>query len=130
MSSRFSAALLSTLILVVAAVPALAAEPAAKVAAQPVAQAQAAAAPAPEAQDFPRFTLKSLQIGDILFAASKGDGKTRTNNQMKATGAGNALCEWFIISCNSGGGDYCCGSVGSCLGYCEEICGPPCVYEN
>jgi predicted nucleic acid-binding protein len=43
---------------------------------------------------------------------------------------GNLACDWFDISCSDGSSDECCGSVSSCLGYCSEVCGGPCEYEN
>ena len=42
---------------------------------------------------------------------------------------GMTKCEWFDIYCSDGSTDSCCGSVGSCLGYCAESCGEPCVYQ-
>lgn len=76
------------------------------------------------------FRLPSLQIGDILFAASGSshDGNPLRKNQLRSNGVKNALCEWFVITCSGGGGDTCCGSVNSCLGYCSELCGGPCIY--
>ncbi len=40
------------------------------------------------------------------------------------------VCEWFDISCNDGSSDVCCGNVDSCLGYCSDVCGGPCIYQQ
>lgn len=74
-------------------------------------------------------TSRATADAEPLFLAKPAKG--RKSSTMSPSGSGGnslAACEWFIIECNAGGGDVCCGSVSSCLGYCEEICGPPCVY--
>ncbi len=39
-------------------------------------------------------------------------------------------CTWYDISCSNGTTDECCGSESSCLVYCSEVCGEPCVVAN
>jgi hypothetical protein len=61
--------------------------------------------------------------------AAADTGRKAAQGGMGSSGKWGAdACEWFWIQCNNGLSDVCCGSVSSCLNYCEEICGPPCVY--
>lgn len=131
MNARYTAALLLTLVFALVVPPAQGQVAAAPTSAQLAAAEQPVALPGANT-DAPRFVLASLKIGDYLFAAASPDreSKPKGGNKMTSTGSKNAVCEWFIITCNSGGGDLCCGSVSSCLGYCEELCGPPCVYNE
>lgn len=74
-------------------------------------------------------------LADLLGASNQPlylatpTGRQPVQGGMGSSGKWNVTeCEWFWIVCNDGYTDSCCGSVGSCLGYCEEVCGGPCVY--
>lgn len=64
-------------------------------------------------------------------AAAKRPGKS-AGNQLLGMGLQSTelACTWYTITCSNGTTDTCCGSESSCLSYCEEVCGGPCVYQN
>lgn len=69
---------------------------------------------------------------EMVFMAAGSKEVSQSKSTMNGTGKENGLlaCEWFVISCSGGGGDVCCGSVNSCLVYCVDICGGPCIYQE
>lgn len=86
----------------------------------------AAAASMPDYAAFEAF-LESQHLATEM--ATKPEGPKGHGSNMRTTGRQGALmCDWFVIECYGGGGDECCGSVSSCLVYCEQLCGGPCEY--
>jgi len=69
---------------------------------------------------------------EVFGARGKGSSALHARGGHHHTRVPNAkmMCDWFDIYCNNGSTDSCCGSVGSCLGYCEEVCGGPCIYVD
>jgi len=63
-----------------------------------------------------------------LFLAAPGKGRKSTMTSSSTSSA--TACEWYDIRCSNGTTEECCGSVNSCLSYCEEVCGGPCVYQE
>ncbi|HTQ80275.1 MAG TPA: hypothetical protein VMM92_09780 [Thermoanaerobaculia bacterium] len=94
----------------------------------PQAAAPAASAGAPSVDALPPFAVWLKAGGSPAHTKAKGGLKARAHK----SGAKSAelACDDFWILCNDGSADSCCGSVNSCLFYCEEFCGGPCVYED
>lgn len=82
--------------------------------------------------DAPVAAADELPPLEQIFVAAGSKEVSQSKSTMNGTGKENGLlaCEWFVISCSGGGGDVCCGSVNSCLVYCVDLCGGPCVYQE
>jgi hypothetical protein len=82
----------------------------------------------------PTATAQNLQFDQDMWLTANTQATAVTQKGGALAGnetKGNLACDWFDISCSNGSSDSCCGSVGSCLGYCSEVCGGPCIYvEN
>ncbi len=81
-----------------------------------------------------RFTMLLLALVLTVLASSPAFGVKSKGGALGSTGhhvakhqGTDAMCDWYQITCNGGGGDLCCGDANSCLTYCENICGGPCV---
>lgn len=79
-----------------------------------------------------RLVLLMLALTVSTAAANLGGGNFGSSTQggEESIGGSNATtCEWYWIDCDGGGIDeWCCGSFGSCEGYCAEYCGARCEY--
>lgn len=65
--------------------------------------------------------LSVLTVPDVFAGKSKHGGILKHSHGAKALA--NA-CEWYDVYCDGVTySDSCCGSLGSCLAYCDETCG-------
>ena len=105
--------------------------------AEPQVQVPSEPAPVPEVEVLPSSaaTLPFLELG-LQFDDSSAAPVEQSNgprarmstlaNSERGLDAARA-CEWYDISCSNGTTDECCGSSSSCLSYCAEVCGGPCI---
>ena len=82
----------------------------------------------------PVVTEPSLQSGPLFVAAGSGHQSGARTSYLVGPGFGSAgfgieaaVCDWYDITCSNGSTEECCGSDNSCLGYCEVVCGEPCI---
>ena len=97
--------------------------------------AEPAAVPEEEVLPSRAATLPFLELG-LQFGDSSAVTVEQTNGPRARTStlAGSKkgtdavfACDWYDISCSNGTSDECCGSSSSCLSYCAEVCGGPCI---
>lgn len=72
---------------------------------------------------------KIMDSDPMTLAAPASKGGKASGALLFSPGKSTAMCEWYWIDCGMNGiDDWCCGSFGSCSGYCSELCGGPCDY--
>ena len=76
-----------------------------------------------------RLFLLMLMFTVSAMAVQSGGGRLESTQggEESIGGSNSTTCVWYDIYCNDGSTDECCGDSGSCLSYCENVCGGRCI---
>jgi hypothetical protein len=72
----------------------------------------------------------ALKFDPLFLAAGGRKGRLGGLLIKDQNGGITTTCEWYTIDCIEEEDDRCCGSLSSCLAYCEEVCKGPCEQAN